>query len=189
LIVHEYKPTIKRNEELEAQFLQVAKRWSEHRSLNSHFLGLNLFDYYELKRYFYGTVHEELIAFMSCAPIFARNGYLFEDVVRDPNAPYGAIELMTLEALAQFKEEGKLIATFGISPRLDPIDMDKLPFKGRAIIKSAVWCANTFMNLQGLHHFRKKFSTERAESMYLVKYPEGFSIRDLVAILRSFNIV
>ena len=46
------------------------------------------------------------MAFLTASPIPARDAYLIEDLVRDPDAPNGCSELLILELLAALKREG-----------------------------------------------------------------------------------
>jgi|WetSurMetagenome_2_1015567.scaffolds.fasta_scaffold00148_10 lysylphosphatidylglycerol synthetase-like protein (DUF2156 family) len=170
--------------ELEKKFSEISIRWLRATNrFKAHILNLNLFDHRDLKRYFYAEVAGEPVAFISCLPIYGRDGLLLEDVIRDPNAPYGIIELITLSVIDNLKQNGGKMLTFGISPR---VDVSALKGPSLVVARLGVWFANKTFSLKKLYHFRKKFYTSLAEPSYLLKYPKGLGLLDLVRILTSF---
>ncbi len=183
-VVKEYDHSKGPDLELEKAFVGISKRWLRKTNrFKAHILNLNLFDYRELKRYFYAEVGGRPVAFISCLPIYGRDGVLLEDAIRDPDAPYGVIELITLAVIDVLKAEGGKMVTFGISPRLDG---SALSGPSRLVANIGMWFANKMFNLHKLYHFRKKFYATASEPSYLLKYPEGFGLLDLAKILTSF---
>jgi lysylphosphatidylglycerol synthetase-like protein (DUF2156 family) len=183
-VVKEYRHERGTDPALEKTFSEIALRWlRKNNKVKAHILGLNLFDHRELKRYFYAEVNGTPVAFVTCLPIYGRNGVLLEDAVRDPTAPYGITELITLAIIDDLKRNNGAMATFGISPKLD---VGALSGPSRTVVVVGVWFANKIFNLHKLYHFRKKFCTSIAEPSYLLKYPKGFGLLDLVRILTSF---
>jgi lysylphosphatidylglycerol synthetase-like protein (DUF2156 family) len=146
-------------------------------------MDLDLFAYRDLKRYFYAEVNGTPVALISCLPIYGRNGLLLEDAIRDPAAPYGIMELITLAIISEVKKASGRIVTYGISPKLD---VSTLSGPSRVVANLGVWFANRAFNLHKLYHFRKKFCTPIAEPSYLLKYPKGLGLLDLARILTSF---
>ncbi len=190
-VVKEYAPVIERDKSLEDEFQTIANRWiKSHRfKSNAYLIGLKFFDFYTIKRYFYVEFENKIVAFLTCLPIYARNGYLFEDLIRDPSAPNGVSELMVLEAINKFKENGKSMATFGLSPKLETIGSNDLSGLSRVITNSTIKVINTVFRLRSLHHYRKKYHTEIVERCYLLKFPKRLRIFDIFGILRTFNII
>lgn len=183
-VVKEYNHRQGVDVDLERTLTNVAARWLRKvNRFKAHLMGLNIFDHREIKRYFYAEVQGRPIAFVACLPIYGRNGLLFEDVIRDPDAPYGIIELITLHVVDLLREEGGKMATFGVSPKLD---ISTLPGSSRLVAILGVWIAKQLFNLNTLYHFRKKFYTSIAEPSYLLKYPKGLGLWDLARILTSF---
>jgi lysylphosphatidylglycerol synthetase-like protein (DUF2156 family) len=183
-VVKEYNHARAVDPALEKAFNAVALRWlKKNNKVKAHILGLNLFDHRELKRYFYAEVNGTPVAFIACLPIYGRNGILLEDSIRDPAAPYGITELITLAIIDDLKKNKGTIVTFGISPKLD---VSELSGPSRTVANIGMWFANKVFNLRKLYHFRKKFCTQIAEPSYLMKYPKGLGILDLVRILTSF---
>jgi lysylphosphatidylglycerol synthetase-like protein (DUF2156 family) len=183
-VVKEYDHSRGPDPALEKVFGEISMRWLRKTNrFKAHILGLNLFDHRELKRYFYAEVGGTPVAFIACLPIFGRDGYLLEDAIRNPDAPYGVIELITLAIIDEMKKHGVKMVTFGISPKLD---VSTLSGPSRFVANVGMWLANKAFNLHNLYHFRKKFHTAAAEPSYLLKYPQGLGLIDLARILTSF---
>jgi phosphatidylglycerol lysyltransferase len=168
---------------------EMARRWMRSRNfkIKGYFIGLRLFDFEALKRYFYVEYEGHTVAGLACSPIYARNGYLLEDLMRDPDAPNGVSELMVLEAIRIFREEGRSMATFGISPRLALGGLGNLPRWSSLLLHPAATVANRVLGLNSLHHHREKFDTRHMEKCFLVKYPRRLRLMDLYGLLKTFN--
>jgi phosphatidylglycerol lysyltransferase len=187
--VREYRPAERRDECLERALTRVATDWLRaHSRFQMHFLSLDMFRLAELKRYFYLEVDERPVAFLCCLPIFARRGYLFEDLVREPGAPRGSSETLVLEAIRTFRREGASMATFGLSPRLGLNGSSNLSRFGRGLVQAAMTAATRLSHLDRLYHSRKKFHTGIAERCYLLKYPAGIRAREVAGVLRAFHL-
>jgi phosphatidylglycerol lysyltransferase len=188
-VVREYRPAVGRNPELEGEISQMVDRWLATRSrFQMHFLSLDLCKFADLKRYFYVEYEGRPVAILSCLPIFGRRGYLFEDFIRDPDAPNGCGELMVLEAIRRFRSDSTAMATFGLSPRLEPGSIRNLSWSGRAVTRLGIAAATRLGALHRLYHYRKKFHTGVQEPLYLMKFPAGIRAREVWGILRAFNI-
>ncbi len=185
--VREYRPCLGRNPALEAAFEAVSTRWLRaHSRFTMRLLSLDLFRLTELKRFFWVDLDGRVAAFLSCLPIYARNGYLFEDLVRDPEAPSGATELMVLEAIRALRLEGAAMASFGLSPLVRVNGAANLSPIETAIARVGVAAAARAGRLHRLYHYRKKFHTSEAEPSYLWKFPAGIRLRDLWGIMSAF---
>lgn len=75
------------------------------------------------------------------------------------------------------------MATFGISPRLDPAG---LTGTSRMLVKTGMWASDRIFQLDQLYHFRKKFHATYSEPHYALKYPKGFNLTDVVRIISLF---
>ena len=187
--VRQYNPSVSRDVQVEDAINEMARRWMRSRNfkIKGYFIGLRLFDFEALKRYFYVEYEGHTVAGLACSPIYARNGYLLEDLMRDPDAPNGVSELMVLEAIRIFREEGRSMATFGISPRLALGGLGNLPRWSSLLLHPAATVANRVLGLNSLHHHREKFDTRHMEKCFLVKYPRRLRLMDLYGLLKTFN--
>jgi phosphatidylglycerol lysyltransferase len=182
--VKEYEPLKKPDPDLEATLNAVSQRWmGKSTRFSPHLIDLNIFENRACKRYFYAEVGGAPVAMIICQPIYGQQGYLLEDVIRDPAAPYGSIEFITLTILDTIKSDGWKMATFGISPRLDATGLNGISM---IFLKIGMWFADRMFRLHQLHHFRKKFHATYAEPVYALKYPKGFNLIDLVRIISLF---
>ena len=187
-VVREYDPGNARDPFLERQMVAVGRRWlkSLHR-FQMRFLELDLFKMAELKRYFYAAVDGKVVGVLTCLPIYARNGYLLEDLIRDPDAPNGTTELLVLEALRRFKEEAIDIATLGLSPRVELHRDWGFSWWQVVLTRLGIRLADNTSGLHDLYHYRKKFHTQHSETAYLLKHPVGIGFRDLLGIMKAFT--
>jgi phosphatidylglycerol lysyltransferase len=168
----------------------MISRWlAAHSRFQMHFLTLDLYQFAEMKRYFYVEHAGRPVAMLSCLPILARRGYLFEDLIRDPDAPNGSSELMVLEAIERFRDEGVEMATFGLSPRLGLDAVADLSWFATTITRLGMAAATRLSAFHKLYHYRKKFHTRHSEPCYLVKFPPAVRLRDVWGILTAFNIL
>jgi lysylphosphatidylglycerol synthetase-like protein (DUF2156 family) len=184
VLVKEYDPCNQPDPALEAALQAVAQRWmNEISRFTPHLTNLNIFENRACKRYFYAEFGGVPVAMIVCLPIYGQQGYLLEDVIRDPAAPYGSIELITLTILDSLKKNGWKMATFGISPSLDTTGLT-----GATLVfaKTAMRLADRMFRLRQLYHFRKKFHATYSEPFYALKYPQGLNLIDAVQIISLF---
>jgi lysylphosphatidylglycerol synthetase-like protein (DUF2156 family) len=191
-IVKEYNPSYSRDLRLENEFILVAKRWLRTFSrFRASLMELNdgekIFEHREIKRYFYVELNGKVTAIMTCLPIYGRDGYFFDQTIRDVDAPNGVIELMTLEMIRIFKEEGRKAATFGISPLLDITTIHNFSGFAHLLVLLANSISERLFHMHNLYHFRKKFRTNNSETLYLIKYPVGLGVYEFLHIFKIFN--
>ena len=154
-----YQPAITKNPELEALMLSCTEKWTSARTglPIRLFSVLNPFLHSEEKRYFVAWQNGNLAAYVACSPIYSRNGWYVEDVIRMPNAPYGATEMLISQALESFKLAGSKVATLGISPFANQ-EAISTPSKGQKMLGVLAKLMEPFYNFQGIEHFKKKFA-------------------------------
>jgi Phosphatidylglycerol lysyltransferase, C-terminal len=119
LRVRQYRPAEGRDAELESRIRAVEAAWAKAlgRPVVRSFIRPATFDEANLKRIFVAEDRNgSVAAFVSCAPVPARDGWYLEDLVRAPDAPAGATELVVTEALQALAAEGARFATLGIAP-------------------------------------------------------------------------
>ena len=56
------------------------------------------------------------VGFMAAIPVYGRNGWFFEDVIRVPDAPNGTSELLIHSGLEDARAHGDSFVTLGLSP-------------------------------------------------------------------------
>ena len=74
------------------------------------------FEHAEERRYVVAEQGGRVVAFLAAVPVYARRGWLLEDLLRDPTAPNGTAELLFDFAMRAFAAEGSRYATLGLAP-------------------------------------------------------------------------
>ena len=109
--------------------------------------------------------------FLAASPIPARDGWYLEDVLREPDAPQGAADLLVVEALRRLASEGASIATLGTAP-LAKFGDDDLSTHDHPVIERALNGAarrlGAFYSFKGLRRFKAKFVPSWWESEYVL---------------------
>ncbi len=101
---------------------------------------------------------DTLVGILSLAPVPAREGWLFEHLLRDPDAPNGTAELLVDSAMRALATEGVRWATLGLAPLHGPID---------ATLRRVRECSKPLFNFAGLSSFKRKLRPQHWEPMYL----------------------
>lgn len=144
----------------------------------------------ELKEHkkFFLAVNEDgkLLAFLICSPIFARNGWYLEDLVRDKCAPNGTSELLMTTALEQLSSEGFDIATLAIAPLAGLPDDDKNHPWLNHLLRLSYTHLSFIYHFQTLEFFKSKFKPTCWEQNYLYFYPAGVNVTIVKHLLEAF---
>lgn len=129
------------------------------------------------RRHLVAMQHGRLVAMLSLAPVPARNGWLFEHLLRDPDAPNGTLELLVDHAMREVAREGAEWATLGLAP----LHGDVTPWLRRL----RRWSTPLF-NFEGLSAFKRKLRPDTWEPIYLA-WPKRASMwRAVLDGLRAF---
>jgi hypothetical protein len=101
---------------LRGEVEQLAVEWlaTRHMEPMGFLVAVEPFHLVEEHRYYLAEREGHLVAFLSAVPVYARNGWLVEDVLRSAAAPNGTTESL-LVAFAQGEREASMI-TLGLAP-------------------------------------------------------------------------
>ncbi len=143
----------------------LLSRWRASRSMAAmHFLvTVDLASGGAARRHLAAWQHGTLVGLLSLAPVPARNGWLFEHLLRDPDAPNGTLELLVDRAMRDIAAEGATWATLGLAPLHGEVN----PWLERL----RRWSTPLF-NFEGLSAFKRKLRPDEWEPIYLA-WPEG----------------
>jgi phosphatidylglycerol lysyltransferase len=119
----------------------------------------------------------QLVALLSLAPVPERNGWVFEHLLRDPDAPNGTLELLVDHAMRELAGEGVSWATLGLAP----LHGDVAPWLRRL----RHWSTPLF-NFEGLAAFKRKLRPSYWEPIYLAWPVREAGWRALRDGLRAF---
>ena len=116
--IEEYRPADGRDERLDTEIAAVVAGWRAGlgRPEPQSFMRTEPLEAAACKRLFIASRHGRAEAFLSCARLPAANAWYLEDVVRIPDSVNGATELLVVEALRRFAEDGAATASFALAP-------------------------------------------------------------------------
>ena len=135
------------------------------------------FAFGEERRYFVAEQGERLVGFLAAVPVYGRNGWLFEDLLRDPHAPNGVNEQLIDAAMRAVAEEGSRFATLGQVP-LANVERGWL----KAVRDRTRW----LYDFEGLRAFKAKLRPGEWEEICLA-FPEGdFELPAVIDALAAF---
>lgn len=127
-----------------------------------------------------------LEAFLTCIPSPGRKAYTLEDMVRRPDAPNGASELLFLAATTECLARGAKLANLSLAPLRGA---SRQPAGHRAVgalLGFTFKHLNAFYKFRPLEHFKSKFGPTEWEDSFLV-YRPGRLIRVGLALLSAFT--
>lgn len=172
-----------------AEIDSLCNKWLDTREIDAlgWLLELNPFTLSDHKRYFLARNQQgELQGLLACSPIYARQGWYLEDLIRHPEAERGVSELLVVEALKHLSAEGAQLATLATSPLagVEPVDNFKLV----ARVLKLVYChMDMFYHFRSLHRFKSKFAPTFVEKEYLAVYPPQFKPGPILALIKAFE--
>jgi lysylphosphatidylglycerol synthetase-like protein (DUF2156 family) len=166
-----------------------SRRWERTREMPAmQFLfELNPLELKEYKKYFLLIDDENrLKAFLSCSPIYERNGWNLHDLVREENAPHGCSELLITSALNLLAEEGYSMASYGLAP------LSKLPSSDinhpivNKVLRYSYEKLSFIYHFQSLEYFKDKFEPNYWEENSFCFYPKKVKLKLAYDLLKSF---
>ncbi len=93
-------------------------RWLRSRALApmGFLVKVDPFSFAAERRYHIAEKDGQIIGFLAAIPVYRRNGWFLEDLLRDPRAPNGTAELLVDAAMRTAAAEGSTYATLGLAP-------------------------------------------------------------------------
>jgi phosphatidylglycerol lysyltransferase len=164
-----------RRDELDA----LQRRWQATRPMAPMGFVVDLDPVRELdeRRTFVAERDGRCVAMLSLVPVYARQGWFFEHLLRDPTAPNGTTELLVDVAMRAVAAEGAVHVTLGMAP-LAGVDA--------AWLRAARALSRPLYDFDGLRAFKQKLRPDQWEPVYLV-YPRGGSpLLAMYDVLRAF---
>lgn len=119
-----------------------------------------------------------IVGFLAAAPVYARSGWLFENLLRDPAAPNGTNELLFDAAMRTVAADGSDYATLGLAPLAGA-----RPWWWRGLARAA---AADLYHFEGLAAFKAKLRPTSSAPLFLSYLPEHGALRTVLDVLRAF---
>jgi phosphatidylglycerol lysyltransferase len=105
----------------------------------------------------------EVVGFAAVVPVYARQGWFIEDLIRSPAAPNGTTELLVDAAMQAAAKLGSSYLTLGLSPLAGPVGLS---------LTLARKYGSSLYDFGGLRAFKAKFRPREWAPIYL-SYPRG----------------
>jgi phosphatidylglycerol lysyltransferase len=118
------------------------------------------------------------VGFAAAVPVYARRGWLLEDLIRAPSAPNGTTELLVDTVMAAAARLGSAYLTLGLSP----LSGDVAPALGLARRYAA-----SLYDFAGLRGFKAKMRPQSWAPIYLSHAADTSALGAVVESLRAFS--
>ena len=126
-------------------------------------------------RYFVAERRGQMVAFLSAVPVYARRGWLIEDVLRSRHAPNGTTEAL-IDTMMRDVADSEFV-TLGLAPLSGPI----APW-----LRAARFVSSPLFDFDGLRRFRQRLRPSRWESVWLLYPRSEWAVGPVVESLRAF---
>jgi phosphatidylglycerol lysyltransferase len=123
------------------------------------------FSFAQERRYFLAREADRIVGFASMIPVYERQGWLLENLVRAPDAPNGTMETLIDSAMREAGQSGSGFLTLGLTPLAGDIGF---------WLNVAKWFGSSLYNFAGIEHFRAKLQPNAWLPIYIA-YPRGHS--------------
>ncbi len=155
----------------------IARWLASHSMAPMGFLvDVQLFHFPEERRYFVAEKNGRAVAFLAAVPVYARSGWLLEDLLRDPSAPNGTAEALVDFAMRQLATDGSRYVTMGLAP---------LAGASGWLGLAREWSRGLY-DFDGVRAFKAKLRPTRWEPIYLACLPGASVNVAIVDALAAF---
>jgi phosphatidylglycerol lysyltransferase len=162
---------------LRPQVEALAREWLGSRRMSpmGFLVALEPFHLPAEHRYFVAVQGERVVAFLSAVPVYARRGWLIEDVLRSRRAPNGTTEAL-IDAMMRDVADSEFV-TLGLAPLSGPVS----PW-----LRVVRFASTPLFDFTGLRRFRQRLHPMRWESVWLLYPRSGWAAIHVVDSLRAF---
>ncbi len=167
----------------------LCKRWSGSRELPpmQFLFALNPLALAEHKRIFLAKdASGNVIAMLACSPIFGRNGWYLEDLLRGAEAPNGTTELLVTSVLELLRNDGYDMATLALAPLAGLSNHDDAHPWLNKLMRLAYKRLSFVYHFETLEYFKGKFKPDFWEPNYFYFYPQGVKLGLVDGLARAF---
>ncbi len=129
------------------------------------------------RRSFVAEVDAEVVGFLSAVPVYARDGWFIEDVVRARHAPNGTVESLIDAAMRRAALDGSSWATLGLVPLAGPVPR---------WMQRVAWITRPLYDFAGLYAFKSKLAPSRWEPVFVTHTHDVATPIAVLDALRAF---
>lgn len=157
----------------------LIRRWQARRGIAEmgFLVRLEPFSVVEERLLFVAERAEQPVALLSMAPVYGRDGWLFEDLLREADAPNGTSELLVDAGMRAIAAHGAPWATLGLAPLAGPV----APW-----LQRVRRLATPFFNFVGLEAFKARLRPAVWDDIWLVHPARTSVVRALLDALTAF---
>jgi lysylphosphatidylglycerol synthetase-like protein (DUF2156 family) len=190
VVVREYQPARSGCDPgLERALEEVAAGWLAARhGLQVYLARVHLFEPRSARRWFYARVDRRVVGVLALLHLQAHRGYLLEHLLAAPASPIGVSELLVTDSFSTLAAEECAFATFGPAPASRLGRVRNLGVASEVLARSLFSVASRLFHLDGNTRFQRKFQVARTEPAHLVFYPARVDLRDVLGLVRAFNV-
>ncbi|HEX6246029.1 MAG TPA: phosphatidylglycerol lysyltransferase domain-containing protein, partial [Polyangiales bacterium] len=158
---------------------RVLARWLEARGMHEmqFMVHVHPFSFPEERRYFVAEREGKVVAFAVAVPIYARNGWFLEDLIRDAEAPNGTVELLIDGAMRRFADEGSSYATLGLAPLSGDVNR---------VLRFTRRHTRRLYNFPGVRAFKEKLGPREWTPVYLAFPRDELGVLAMADVLAAF---
>jgi phosphatidylglycerol lysyltransferase len=157
---------------------RLIDRWMASRPMPpmAFLVELHPFLFAEERRYYTAMAGGELAGVLVAVPVYGRDGWFFEDLLRDPAAPNGTAEALVDYGMRDVAADGCSFVTLGLAPLAGG------DFRLRIVRR----LASGFYNFEGLYAFKRKLRPDGWSPIYLAYPTRGGAALALYDSLAAF---
>jgi phosphatidylglycerol lysyltransferase len=157
----------------------LVARWLGSRSMAplGFLVRVHLFDFVEERRIFIAETDRGLCAMLALVPVYVREGYFAEDLLRTPDAPNGTTELLIDAALRDCAAHGCKYVTLGLAPLAGDVG---------PLLRVTRELARGLYDFVGLRAFKAKFQPDTWVPIYLSYPRDGHALVAIYDLLAAF---
>ncbi len=126
---------------------------------------------------FLAEVGGQVVGFLSIIPVYARDGWFLQDLLRVPDAPNGTAESLVDAAMRAAASKGRRYVTLGLAPLAGPV---------RPWLRLARACGRPLFDFEGLRAFKAKFRPDAWVPLRLSYPAPRGGLRAVYDALRAF---
>ncbi len=159
---------------------RVADRWLKARRMApmEFLVRLELFSFTEDRRCFVAERAGKIIGVAGVVPVPARAGWFIEDLVRDPSAPNGTVELLIDGVMRWASEEGSRWLTLGLAPLAGDVS---------PLLRAAASSGRLLYDFSGVRSYKAKLEPEQWLPIFLSYPPTQSAWRSMLDALWAFT--
>ncbi len=158
---------------------QLISRWLDSRAMAplGFLVDVQPFEFPDEHLYLVAEQGGQVVGFLAAVPVFERDGWFFEDLVRDPRAPNGTAELLVDAGMRVAAHQGKAYVTLGLAPLAGPVG---------SVLSTIRDASRALYDFDGLLAFKAKLKPDAWDPIYLAYPHEAGGTVALYDVLGAF---